>query len=162
MGDRDHRDHSQHPPRSPEEERPRSVPRPAAGQPPTPEPPRVVSPGDEASPVAPGHASAPEPAPLPDFTVPAHEPFRYESNAPLTPAELDLISLFHSQFMQGAGIGSDRQKFAQAQRDAAIVLPLMQKQYTLACQGVGKETSQEAQQVKRNVEWVEQLLAMHG
>jgi hypothetical protein len=94
--------------------------------------------------------------------VPAHEPFRYESNAPLTPAELDLISLFHSQFMQGAGIGSDRQKFQQAQRDAAIVLPLMQKQYTLACQGVGKETSQEAQQVQRNVEWVEQLLAMKG
>jgi hypothetical protein len=122
----------------------------------------VVSPGEDAPPAASTRAPAPEPAPLPDFSVPAHEPFRYESNTPLTPAELDLISLFHSQFMQGTGIGSDRQKFQQAQRDAAIVLPLMQKQYALACQGVGKETSQEAQQVKRNVEWVEQLLAMKG
>jgi hypothetical protein len=99
---------------------------------------------------------------LPDFAVPAFEPFSYEQRQPLTPADVDVISTFHAQYMQGTGIGPDRAKFRQAKREAGVVLPLMQRQYELACQGVGGATSQEAQQVQRNMQWVEQLLAMEG
>ena len=130
--------------------------------------PDLVLPDPVVAPPGPGAGAAPRPAPLPSFAdegpidVPAYQPFRYDGQQPLTPLDLDVISTFHATYMQGAGIGGDRLKFRQAQRDALIVLPLMQKQYTLACVAVDGPHSQEAQQVKRNVEWVEQLLTIEG
>ena len=164
MGEHDHRP----PGREPE----RSVPREA--------PPRddrghfqrsTSSPAPEpAPPQAPLRTT--EPAPLPSLDaleVPAHVPFTYEGATPLSPSDRDVITTFHEHYMQGGGLtaslaGLPRQeavrRVRQAKQEAEYVLPLMQRQYEEAVRGVDGPNTQEAQQVKRNLEWVQQLLAM--
>lgn len=116
---------------------------------------------------------APTLAPLPtladDLTVPAHTPFTYQTMTALTAAELDAISTFHAQHMQGGGLAAHIQGLApdqkrmhlkRAQQEASYVHPLIEKQYHLACVGVDGPTSQEARSVQANLHWVTQLLAM--
>jgi hypothetical protein len=87
-------------------------------------------------------------------------------NAPLSPSDVDTITTFYNLYMgnppvalQGMTTPSARaQVKRQMLQDAAVVLPLLQRQYELARLG-DSANGQEALQVKRNLEWVEQRLS---
>jgi hypothetical protein len=116
---------------------------------------------------------APEPPPLPHLdalpTLPEYVPFAYEGVTPLSPSDRDMITTFHEKYMQGPGltgslVGLSRQeavrRVRQAKQEAEVVLPLLRRQYDDAVRGIDGPKAQEAQQIQRNLDWVEQLLAM--
>lgn len=124
-----------------------------------------------AAPAAP--AALPVP-PLPDLDaapvdVPAYQPFHYATADRLTPDALAVITLFHETWLQAPDLSAQvqacatpdakRRVFRQAQLDAERTVEYLRQQYREACVGPDGPQSQEALQVKRNLDWAEALLA---
>lgn len=118
--------------------------------------------------VAPLPSSLP---PVPDLAavadIPEHRPFTYAGAEPLTPSDMQVITLFHATYMQAPSLGTQLQGLTGNARTLLLLnfkasaeqtLPLMRQQHTQASIGVDGPQSQEAQQVQKNIQWVEQVL----
>jgi hypothetical protein len=135
-------------------------------------PPAHPTPSDppHAAPAAPSSAPSTRRPPLPDprrlatdaqpVTVPAFETFSFSAGRPLSPEEVQTITLFHEQCHQRRPEDWTTQTLRDAKHDAETVLPLMRRQLELASQSHEGARGAEARQIQANIEWVEQLVAL--
>jgi hypothetical protein len=141
--------------------------------------------GEDAPPdVSPAALPPPALAPLPPAPTAAellalgplpadHQPFSFADPDVLTPTELQAITEFNALYMQPPGLRAHLMALPAHERLPTLariqasargtdgtngILAYLRKQYRLACRGVGGAQSQEAQQVQRNLQWVEQEL----
>lgn len=138
-------------------------------------PPVLVQPGETSAAAA--HVTpAPVPPTLPpipslddEVEVPSYAPFAYANVERLSPEGLAVITLFHETWLQPPDLTAQVQAcssgeakrvvFRRAQADCARTLPYLRQQYRDACVGPDGPQSQEALQVKRNLDWAEQVAA---
>jgi hypothetical protein len=126
----------------------------------------VIVPPEHPTPSEP-HAAAPSatrrtassiPRELPDDTpveVGAFAAFSFSAGTPLSPDELQTVTLFHEQYLQRPADHWTRKLLQEAKRDAAHVLPLLRRQLEVASQSHEGARGAEAQTVQRNIEWIE-------
>jgi hypothetical protein len=83
------------------------------------------------------------------------ETFAFGAGRPLSPEDMQTITLFHETYHQRPLESWTQRVLRDAQRDAEVVLPLMQRQLDLASQTPEGARGQEAKQIQANMDWIE-------
>jgi hypothetical protein len=90
------------------------------------------------------------------------ETFTFGAGRPLSPDDMQTITLYHEKYHQKPVEQWTQGVLRDAQRDAAVVLPLLKRQLELASQTPEGARGGEARQVQANIEWINRNIVGHA